>query len=305
MATAPKALEPEITDNVVLLPIADIEVGERLRPVDPVWAEALGGIIVKEGQRTPIEVCQLPGRTNWLLVVGAHRLTGMKAAGQAYVKAIVVTNNAAERRMREISENIWRKDLAPLDRATFVAELVTLHKLQAGVDPTKDGRAISAGVRWQKVVKLEAFDATVTMTDAYGFNDQVAERLGLSLSAIERDLTLYRRLDPQVASLLRGTKAGENAAQLRALAKLEPARQREIATMLTRGDVKSVAEGVATLDQRPKADPETKRLNAVLGNLGRMGKGELQAALDRIAGQYTQAVRRALEKAQAFNEAGK
>src|SRR3546814_795151 len=148
--------QPRVVDSVYSLPVADIRMGDRLRPIDHDWAKALGGIIAVEGQRDPIEVCRVPGRTGWMLVAGGHRLAAAKDRGKSHINAIIVTADKVERKMREVSENLWRKNLGPLDRSRFIAEIVELHKFKAGVDPSKDGRSASAQVRWQKALKSDA-----------------------------------------------------------------------------------------------------------------------------------------------------
>lgn len=285
MATAPAAHVPDIVDNIYLLPVDEIAMGERLRPVDRNWASALGQIIAVEGLKTPIEVCRLPGKTGWTLVAGAHRLAAHVEQGFAYIKAIVVDADRVERLLREVSENLWRKDLNPLDRASFVARLVDLHKVRAGVDPAKDGRSASAQVRWQKALKDEASSANDTVSVAYGWSDEVAEQIGVSRRTIERDLLLHRRLSPANLFHLREVNHPVlgNAAQLKALAKLEAAKQIEVTDLLRHGVVKTVSDAIATLEQKPRQSAEDKRLSAFIGAFGRMGHAEKMGALKTLA----------------------
>lgn len=53
-----KAPEFNVSDDVGFVRVDQIEMGDRLRPVDESWAMALGQIMVRDGQRTPIEVCR-------------------------------------------------------------------------------------------------------------------------------------------------------------------------------------------------------------------------------------------------------
>lgn len=285
MATQPAAPALEITDSVYLLPLDTIAVGQRLRPIDPDWAEALGGIMRQDGQHTPIEVCLNPnkmsGRT-WALVAGGHRLEGARLAGLAYVKAIIIKADDAETHMREVSENLWRRDLAPIERATFVAKLHELLKVRDGVDPARPGRAISADLRWQQAAKADAADANVTMTIAYGWTDEIAEKIGLSKETVFRDLALHRRLLPAVAEQLRGHPIAANAGQLRALAKLDPARQREAAGLIADGTAKNVSGALAILDQKTDKTPAEKSLNAFYGAWARMSYRDRVGALAKI-----------------------
>lgn len=264
----------DIVGEIVRLAVAEIRLGDRLRPVDPVWAEALGRVMLAEGQKTPIEVCRLPGRTDYLLVAGGHRLTGASLVGIEHLEARVVSNDALERRQREISENIWRKGLDPIDRAAFVAELIELRKVAAGIDPARDGRVVSAQARWSDILNADASDATDMMSVAYGWSKEVGEQLGFTERTIRRDLELHRGLRPDVAAQIRDTPIASNATQLRALAKLEEAEQRAIAAMIKTGDAKSVSEAQAMRDQRPNKadrDPQDVHFERLAALWSRMG----------------------------------
>ncbi|HEX8485736.1 ParB/RepB/Spo0J family partition protein [Sphingomonas sp.] len=289
------SLHQEELPDFVLIRTNEVDEGDRLRPVDPVWAQALGQIMARDGQDTPVQVCRLPGRNRWTLVVGAHRLAGAMLAGIEYLRAEVVSADRDTRRLREVRENLWRSDLTPIDRAAFIAEAVSIYKQRAGIDPARDGRVVSAAARWQKQVKNEAADATVTMTGVYGFTDQVASELGLSNSTIERGLRLYRGLSPSLVEKLRAARHPvlTNATHLRALAKLDAHAQAKVVELLTvpgaslnYGQPKTVSEAIAhPLGPKPakaKAGADDKRLAAFIGSFQRMGAAEQKGALEHL-----------------------
>lgn len=264
----------DVVGEIVRVRVADVQMGERLRPVDPVWAEALGRIMLGDRQRTPIEICRLPGRADFLLVAGGHRLSGAQIVGMEFIEARIVSADALDRREGEVSENIWKKGLDPIDRAAFVAELIQIRKIRAGLSADQDGRVVSAKTRWSEALKADADDASVTMTLAYGWADGVGEKIGLSRKTIYRDLELHRGLKPDVAAQIRDTGVGANATQLRALAKLEESEQRAIAAMIAGGDAKSVAEAQAMRDQKPRAadrDPQDVHFERMMALWSRMG----------------------------------
>ena len=291
----------EIVGNVVAIPLADIEIGERRRAVDPVWVDGLVGLMGRDGQHTPIEVCRLTDG-GFSLVTGAHRLSAALQMGWREINAIVVSSDMAKRALREISENLFHRGLDPADRASDIADLIELMRVADG-SAGKSAQQVAAEARWAPAnLKTEALNASVKITDAYGWSEKVAERLGVSCSTVEKDLLLHRRLSPQVKAKLSGHPDYRKASVMHALAKLEPEQQLQVAEMLASGAIKGVGEGLATLSQKPKASAEEKRLSAVLGAIGRMGKAERQATFDHLAGQYTQEIRRALAKAQSFDE---
>jgi hypothetical protein len=281
---------PPVAGEIILVPVAEVTIGERLRPLDAVWAEALGQVMAREGQRDPIEVCRLPGKAGWHLVSGAHRVTGARAAGMELIEAREVSSSADYRRYREASENLWKRGLDPIGRAAHIAELVRLQKLRSGVDPGKPGRSLAADARWKKAVRAEAEDASVTMTVAYGFSRQVADQLGFSLSLVERDLALYRRLSPYAIGELRRARHPilDNAGQLRALAKLDGELQAQVVDRLTGAVVNgrtitSVAQALE-LVTGPKAsgDPGAKRLSTFIGAYQRMSLAEKKGAAEQL-----------------------
>lgn len=285
MATQPEdlgaGLHQEALADFVLIRTDQVDQGERLRPVDLVWAEALGQIMTRDGQRTPVEVCRLPGQARWTLVSGGHRLAGAQSADIAYLRAEIVGADRDDRRLREVSENLWRRDLAPIDRAAFVAEAVAIHKRRAGIDPAKDGRAASIAVRWQKAVKDEAADTTATIAGVYGFSAAVAGEMGLSTRTVENDLMLYRRLAPSLVERLRSARhpVMGNATQLRLLAKLDADDQVQVVDRLLGVDpwepCKTVAEAARRLNPgKGPQDAEAKRFAAALGMLRRMSARE-------------------------------
>ncbi|MBI0530062.1 hypothetical protein D9602_01665 [Sphingomonas sp. TX0522] len=304
MATQVKPFSPdtdlhqEPLDDFVLIRTKDIVAGERLRAIDTAWAEALGEMMAKDGQDTPIKVCRLPGQSCWTLVVGAHRHAGAISAGVEYLRAEIVTANRDDRRLHEVRENLFRRDLSPMDRAAFLAEAVAILKTRAGLDPFA-GRQVGAAARWQAAVKDEAADATATLAVAYGFTDTVASELGLSSRTVERGLMLYRRIAPSLIEQLRkhDHPAAKQQKQLEALAKLEASQQKKVVELLTwpgaslnYGQPTTVAEAIAhPLGPKPveraKPDAETKRLSSFVGAFARMSIVERRAALSQLAPQ--------------------
>lgn len=276
--------------DYVLVRTDQIDRGDRLRPVDRVWAEALGQIMLREGQRTPIEVCRLPGANSFTLVTGGHRHAAAGLAGIVHLKAEIVSADRDDRRMREVSENLWRKDLDPIDRAAFVAEAVSIHKRRAGVAAAARR---DASVPHAKAITAEAQDTLDTMSNVYGWTDEVGAELGFSGRTLRRDLYVYRRLAPSMIDRLRAERhpVVRNATQLRALAKLEPPVQRDVVDTLIGANgwepAKTVAEAVRrTQPAATKATvPGDKRLSTFLGAFSRMTLAEKKGALEALQSQ--------------------
>ena len=130
MAAIAKAAPPpelEQVDAVYSVPIAEIEVGERVRPIKPQWARELGQVMEVEGQKDPISICRLPGRPGFKLVKGKggrRHWTDEAAAADALKKARL-----------KVDQIYTRKVISPTDAEK-------LHK--AGAIKTRLYKAIEA-----------------------------------------------------------------------------------------------------------------------------------------------------------------
>jgi ParB family chromosome partitioning protein len=278
---------PSETDRVIGDVIAlrpdEIDATGRLRPIDEAWADALGGIMLEEGQLDPIWVSRQKGPKRWKLVAGGHRHRGAELKGIETLRAIEVDAAVLSRRQAEVAENLHRLGLAPIDRAAFIAELHDVLRARSGLLGTITPQEIAANARWKRDLRQAAGDASDIMSRAYGFTSEIAEQYGFSKRSIERDLMLARRLSPQVRESLRGHPVAANATQLRALAKLDLDEQQAVALRLTRG-AKTVAEAIAFVRGRAPANPEDKRLSAFIGAFARMSLTEKKGALAQLAG---------------------
>lgn len=288
-------LHQETLGDFILIRTDQVDVGERLRPIDPVWADALGRMMLRDGQDTPILVCRLPGHNRWLLVAGGHRHAGAVSSDMEYLRAEVVSADRDDRRLREARENLMRSDLSPVDRAGHIAEAVAILKRRAGIDPAADGRAGSIAARWQKAVKAEAADTTATLAVVYDFTDTVASDLGFSGRTVERNLMLYRRLSPSVIERLREARhpSFTNATHLASLAKLDEKAQANVVELLLVPGASlnyrqptTLADAIShPLGPKPaaaKPDAETKRLSAFVGTFQRMSLAEKKGALEHL-----------------------
>lgn len=292
---AVEGLFAEKADEIILVQVNQIDAGSRLRSIDPAWADALGLIMLRDGQQTPIEVCRLPGQSRWTLVAGGHRHAAAELHGIEYLRAIVVTADKAKRELREIAENLWRRELDPVDRAAFIARLVAIKRAGAGLAEVvrRDGNVnkgkLAPGHDVQvgsRAIAAEANEAEDTISTVYGWTDEVAADLGLSSRTLRRDLLVYRGVSQTIINRLRDARhaLATNATQLRALAKLDPAAQGQIVDRLLAGEAKSVSDAFArSKGSNRAADPGAKRLSAFIGSFQRMALAERKAALAELS----------------------
>lgn len=270
--------DPQIARSLYMIPVDEIDSTGGLRPLDLGWVEALSGLLKRDGQRRPIEVHSKPGG-GYGVIAGRHRLAAVKALGWATIDADILDEAALDRRASEVSENLFRLGLSPLDRAAFVAEQIAIEKARAGLKPDANIKSVLATARWADRIAAEADDASAKIALAFGFSEQAAEKVGLSRRAIYLDLELHRGLKPDVAEAVRCLPVAGNASQLRALARLSEGEQRAVAELLTQGTAKGVSDALATMRQRPVKSPEQKAVSAIRGNWGRLSARQLKALI--------------------------
>jgi ParB family chromosome partitioning protein len=223
--------------------IADIKVGDRLRPLNAARVALLADSFSRLQQIAPIEVSDA-GNGKWLLVAGWHRLAAAKAAGLTKIEARVFSGNADQRRLREIEENLVRHDLNALDRAVAIEHWFQLF---GALNSPKKGSPTEKNLANQCVAEI-----------AKRFDLAVADRAGLSARTIRDDLALLRKLGAD-REMVAALPIAENRAELARLARMSPKERKPIIAGLRQG--KSFKELTAS---KAKAEVKDKHLNALV-----------------------------------------
>lgn len=197
------------------VPLASIRVPERLRPVDPAWAAAVGESMRQCGLTHRIVVRPEPdgAPTSFVLVAGLHRYHGARLIGWEDIDVEVRDLGDREAKIVEIDENLMRRELSALDRAVFLAERKRLW--EAAHPETGHGKA-------PKSRKAKADRKDDKLSSFLSFADDVAERTGLSPRTVQRATALAADLGPELIARLRLSPIADNASQLAALARLPP-----------------------------------------------------------------------------------
>ena len=119
--------------------VEDVDVGNRLRPLNEQTVAALAESMQRLGQLSPISVYR-SGDETLRLVAGLHRLEAAKRLGWIEIEAVFSTGNEIERELQEIAENLHRSELTALERATQIARWAELTAAKVGqVDPPSGG----------------------------------------------------------------------------------------------------------------------------------------------------------------------
>lgn len=131
---ASAAAQPNGTARLVK--IADIAVVGKRRKLNVIKVNELVATISILGLRTPITVRpRMWGEPEqpFVLIAGEHRLEAMKKLGAAEIACVVVEDDKRHARMWEISENLHRAELTPLERAAHVTEWLRLSQETPGI----------------------------------------------------------------------------------------------------------------------------------------------------------------------------
>jgi ParB family chromosome partitioning protein len=199
------------------------------------------------GQLTPIEIRPMDsGRFD--LVAGAHRLEAAKRLGWDSIAAVVKVATDLEAELRQIDENLVRRELSALDRAVFLARRQQIHlTLYPGATRGKAG----AMTRWHA-------------TDILSFASDAAAKIRVSARDIRRSIARFTKIAPDVREKLAGTWIADNGATLDALAKLGPSDQRKAIVLMLRpdGPIKQVNRALAQANGHlaPIPDPAGRQL---------------------------------------------
>ncbi|PZP67126.1 ParB/RepB/Spo0J family partition protein [Methylorubrum populi] len=247
------------------VPLTDIHVGNRLRPVDPSWAEAMA-ISIEAGARVPPITVRRPDRREGIerpfaLVIGGHRYEAFRLLGRAQIRAEISDYDAVRGRLAEVQENLIRSELTALDRAVFIAE----HRRIWDILHPEAGRG---GDRRSK----EAINRQSLPIGQRRFSDDVAARCGLGERTIRDALRIAEQLAPEAITLLRGTVWARNASELQRLAAEPAERQVEFATLHARGEAGTVLKAkIATGEAATgEDDPQEVLFRRILANWERL-----------------------------------
>lgn len=256
------AAQLQAGDAEVLIPTDQIDASDRLRDIDPDWAQVIADsakarmAAIMRPLINPVTVRPNPGGERpYRLVSGGHRFAAMELAGVGSIQAFVRKATDLEARLEEIDENLIRRELSALDRATFLAERKRLYE---ELHPeTKRGKK-GALARWH--------DATGKLPLA--FTEDAARRAGLDVSVVRKILKTYDALTPATRSRVAGTWLANNDSQLKALAKAGPEQQAKLLDALLRedGPAVNVAAALAEVEGRRAAEvsPEEQAFQALV-----------------------------------------
>ena len=320
MATAPSnslAPHPPYFANAQVMTIdpASVAIGERIGMFWEFKAEALGKLIAKDGQRDPIKVRKNGPRAKqpWTLVAGLHRLEGCRAEGLSVAAIEIIDTDPQALLDIQASENLHRRALGPIERACFVRAIadVAEARMQVGHEGLSQ-QQIAARKRWADVrdsvkptviqkAERESEYARLNLSRAYGWRDEIAAAMGLSIPAIKRDLAIHRGLVAPFPdlwqALARHAFIGANAsALLEIVAIIETEKRRAVIELLISFPALTVAEAkerVGAQDEKKAsaAVGASKFMNNALANIERLSAAHQRQLIPGLLQKFKRSAR--------------
>lgn len=249
-----------------------------MRPIDMPWAQAIASSVEEVGLLQPIAVAET--KDGFCLVAGAHRLEAIRILGKKTIEARVYSGDdvpdMALLRTLEATENIIRKDLTVLERAT---NLWTLKRIYEEKHPQsghgkKRKPQVNDNVDEIKVANL----ATLSKR----FTEEVAEGCGLSERVAQRLINIAEKVAPATRAKLFPTWLANHQSQLIALSEQTPETQAKIFDLIFGGDpqAKSVAEALELTNGARKKSEQDKFYTGTINNWHRLTPKNKAAFLD-------------------------
>lgn len=268
------------------IPLSSIHVGERARPIDEGHALAIAASMAERGLINPITVRATPaanrGKTPFTLVAGGHRLRAAELNQWQEIDTIVVSVDAEEAQLIELSENIFRNELTKLERPLFVMKYRELHEEKFG--------KISRG----RYADQKGNDYPFILAPGRELSNEVQDRLGIGAETYKLVTRIGRNLRPELRSLLRGTAAENDQSALLRLAKLPADDQLKIAAGLREGA--SLKQALDWLTgPKPEVDPQEEIFRKVCALLTKADDATLSRVLEHIGEQRGVGFREAAE----------
>ncbi len=198
------------------LPIRDIDVSDRLRPLSETAVVSLMASIQEVGQQSEIHVRKIRHQGGRMkLILGRHRIEALSRLGCTSIASKLWDCTDDWARMAEIDDNLAHADLNALDLAVFLAERKVVYERMYPEAKAASGVELAAK-RWHAA---DMMSAASKENDVMSFCQSVAEQRDLSERQIRRLVAAGQALDRDTIQQLRTAPKRVTLADLQTLAK--------------------------------------------------------------------------------------
>lgn len=256
--------------EITMVPVDQINIGQRIRPLDPKAVDVLKQSVLEVGQiTTPIHVRKT--RDGYDLIDGRHRLEVATVLQHGDIAARVWTCTQEEARFLEGDANLTSANLAPLDMAVNLAER---RRLFLRLHPEK--AQYVAG----------AHGANGTATDIMSFAEMMGALLGVSERHVRRIVRLGESLTSDEVEALRSAPKQLAMADIAQISKIgEPDERQFVVRALASGEAKGVAKARKAFkgDTTPIVYPDDAAFSKLADHFGRANNAVKRRFVERFA----------------------
>ena len=215
----------------MLVPISEIKVNAGRREVDPEGVQELVDSISKVGLLNPITIDR-----EHTLIAGLHRLEAAKLLGWTEIECNVSSLEGLLAELAEVDENVVRKGLSAVEYSDL---LLRRKEIYETLHPeTKAGTSQAAGMNRAKGNNV----GCKMHPTSKSFVQDTAEKLGVNPSTIKRQIQTAKNLTTEAKDIIRDTGTKITKKDALKLSRLEPEQQRDAASQLAAGEIKSMGE---------------------------------------------------------------
>ena len=222
----------------MLIPTVEVKINPGRRTANPEHIQELAKSISEIGLLNPITV----DHRN-VLIAGLHRLEAAKLLDWPEIECTVSSLEGLQAELAEIDENFIRNGLSVVEYGELLLRRKAIYE-SLYPEARNGGDRKSEKIRSAKCVS----DTTKS------FVDDTAEKLGVNPSTIRRQIQTAKNLVPEVKEMIRNADAKITKSDALKLSRMEPEQQKEAASQLAAGEIRSVSEYQAAVQADTKQE---------------------------------------------------
>lgn len=240
----------------MLVPISEIKINAGRREADPEGVQELVDSISKVGLLNPITIDR-----EHTLIAGLHRLEAAKLLGWTEIECNVSSLEGLLAELAEVDENVVRKGLSAVEYSDL---LLRRKEIYEALHPeTKAGTSQAAGMNRAKGNNV----GCKMHPTSKSFVQDTAEKPGVNPSTIKRQIQTAKNLTNEAKDIIRDTGTKITKKDALKLSRLEPEQQKDAASQLAAGEIKSMGEYHPAPAEEPQP-PEPPMTPSVPYSLG-------------------------------------
>lgn len=247
--------DPTLLPTKTSLPIDQIVVRDRLRPVSPAGVATIVASLRELGHLTnPVVVRQVrrKGDITYRVLDGGHRLAAVSELGWTDVPVRVFECTDDQARLIEIDGNLAGAELNPLDTAVFLA---TRKAVYERLHPESRHGGDRRSLDFQTDIESVCFSAVT------------AEKFGMTERHVRRLIAAGIRLGPDEVVQLRQAPRQVTLKDLQDIAKVNAPDRYRVVAALAEGRAKTAAHAIKGLkpgSEAPVKDPVEEQFLALM-----------------------------------------